>query len=443
MNPTARCYPFSLRFLLFLLLASAWFATNFIADFAVAENWPQWRGPRGDSVSQETGLPIAWSETTNIVWKVPLPEWGDSTPAVWNEAIFLTSHVGEELQLMRLKTSSGEVEWTRTVGTGTAPAKATFGKAKFHRLHNLASPSPVTNGEVVVAHFGNGDLAAYDFAGEQLWKVNLQEEFGQYSIWWGHANSPVIYEDLVISVCMQDPLAGKDETPVAKSYLIAHDLKTGRPRWFTARQTGALAEQADSYTTPILRTAGGKSELVVMGGNQVDAYDPKTGKQLWFLPKIIGGRTVTGPTLSGKMIFVTQGQKGPMLAIKPSSLGELNRRDVLWRDDQGTPDTCCPVVWGELIFTVTDDGIARCFHAESGNLKWKQRLEGKYKASPIAIEGRIYFLNTTGLTTVVSASTQYDRLTTCPLDAETIASPAVSEGRIYLRGKQFLYCIGQ
>ena len=118
-------------------------------------------------------------------------------------------------------------------------------------------------------------------------------------------------------------------------------------------------------------------------------------------------------------------------------------RDIVWRDSQGTPDTCCPVAWGELLFTITDDGIARCFHAETGNLKWKNRLEGGYKASPIAIEGRIYFLNTTGTTTVVSAAPRYDKLTESKIDDETIASPAVSGERLFIRGKKFLYCIGQ
>jgi outer membrane protein assembly factor BamB len=408
-----------------------------------AENWPQWRGLNGDGVSHEKSLPIAWSETTNILWKVSLPEWGDSTPAIWNDAIFITTQVGDELKLLRLAKSTGEIEWTQTVGQGKAPEEATMGKAKFHRLHNLASPSPVTNGEVVVAHFGNGDLAAYDFAGKQLWKLNLQDEFGPYSIWWGHANSPVIVGDLVISVCMQDSLAAEGETPQAKSYLVAHDLRSGTQKWFTARQTTASAEQCDSYTTPILRKVGNQTELVVMGGNQLDAYDPATGKQLWFLPQVAGGRTVTGPTISGDFIFTTQGQRGPLLAVQPSKLGELERRDITWRDAQGTPDTCCPVAWGELLFTITDDGIARCFHAETGNLKWKSRLEGDYKASPIAIEGRIYFLNTAGKMSVVSAAPRFDKLTECKLDDETIASPAVSGERLFIRGKKFLYCIGQ
>src|SRR5690606_31270171 len=142
----------------------------------------------------------------------------------------------------------------------------------FHRLHNEASPSPVTDGEMVVVHFGNGDLAAYDFDGNQLWKRNLQDDHGPYTVWWGHANSPVIYRDLVIVVCMQDPLDDLQTTP-AKSYLEAYNKRNGRVRWTAERMTGAKAESADSYTTPVLRTTSDSDELIVMGGNQLDAYN--------------------------------------------------------------------------------------------------------------------------------------------------------------------------
>ena len=155
-------------------------------------------------------------------------------------------------------------------------AEGPGGTAKFHRLHNLASPSPVIDGDHVYVHFGTGDLACYDFAGTEIWKHNLAADYGSYTIWWGHANSPVLAGDRLISVCMQDPVKG------AKSYLVAHDKSTGQVDWYTERDTGANAESADSYTTPILVTVAGRSELVVMGGNMVDAYDPVTGRRLWF-----------------------------------------------------------------------------------------------------------------------------------------------------------------
>ncbi|QDU25257.1 outer membrane biogenesis protein BamB [Anatilimnocola aggregata] len=415
-----------------------------VSNLAAAENWPQWRGPNGTGVSSERDLAIVWHEDRGLFWKTPLPEWGTSTPAVWGESIFLTSHTGDgKLLLLKLNKKDGKIVWQQDVGTGEAVREAPKRLTqKFHQLHNLATPSPVTDGTTVVAHFGNGDLAAYDYDGKQLWKRNLQEEFGGYTIWWGHANSPVIFKDMVISVCMQDSLADLQDQPV-QSYLVAHDLLTGKQRWKTPRMTRADSEQSDSYTTPLLTTYQKQLQLIVMGGNQLDGYDPANGKQLWFLPGLVGGRTVTGPTVAGDFIYTTRGQRGPLLAVQPRKAGENDFKSIEWDYKEGTPDSCTPVVWNELLFTVADDGIARCIHAPSGNLRWKERLKGKYKASPVAVDGRVLFLNTEGLCTVVSAQPRFDKLVENQLNDETIASPAISDGRIYLRGKQFLYCIGK
>jgi outer membrane protein assembly factor BamB len=425
-----------------LLVASCCLFTH--APSVRAENWPQWRGPQGTGVSSEKGLPIKWDASRSLIWKCPLPEWGTSTPAIWNEAIFVTSHTADnKLVLLRIDAKTGKIAWTQEVGSGDAVREAPKRSTqKFHQLHNLASPSPVTNGETVVVHFGNGDLAAYSFDGMKVWKRNLQEDYGAYSIWWGHANSPVLYQGLVISACMQDSLAGQQAKP-AESYLVAHDLRDGHVKWKTPRVTKADAEQFDAYTTPILLDVDGRRQLVVMGGNQLDAYDPLTGKQLWFLPDLMGGRTVTGPTAGQGLIYATQGMKGPLLAVKTGKTGELTYKDIAWKHKEGTPDTCCPVLWDTLLFVVADDGVARCFDAQSGLLKWRERLPGKYKASPLAVEGRIYFLNTEGLCTVVSAAPRFDKLTENQLPDETLASPAVSGGRLYIRGKTALYCLGK
>jgi outer membrane protein assembly factor BamB len=408
------------------------------------EDWPQWRGPEGTGVSSEKQLPIIWHEDRSIVWKCPLPEWGTSTPAIWGDAIFVTSHTAEnKLLLIRIDKSAGKIVWMQEVGSGEAAREAPKRSTqKFHQLHNLASPSPVTDGRFVVAHFGNGDLAVYDFDGKQHWTKNLQEEYGAYSIWWGHANSPVLHGETVISVCMQDSLADKQDQPV-ESYLVAHDVRTGHVRWKAPRMTKAKAEECDSYTTPLLAKLGGSEQLIVMGGNQLDGYDPATGKQLWFLPGLVGGRTVTGPTIADDVIYTTRGLRGPLFAARPSGSGEQNHRNILWTHNEGTPDTCSPVVWSDLLFVVADDGVARCFDTQSGNLKWKERLKGKYKASPIASEGRVFFLNTEGLCTVISAAPRFDKLVENQLADETLASPATSDGRIYIRGKKSLYCIGR
>ncbi|MBC7856455.1 MAG: PQQ-binding-like beta-propeller repeat protein [Pirellulaceae bacterium] len=420
------------------------FAGHWIAAPARAEDWPQWRGPVGTGVSGAKDLPIVWNEQRGILWKVPLPGTGTSTPAIWKDAIFVTGHSAEnKLLLLRLDKSEGKVVWLKEVGGGEdtreGPRRS---KLKFHQYYSVASPSPVTDGKTVVVHFGNGDLAAYDFDGNQLWKRNLQDDHGTFTCWYGHANSPVLFKDQVISVCLQDSLADLQDKPV-ESYLVSHDLLTGKQRWKSLRMTQAKAEECDAYTTPLLTSIGGQQQLVVMGGNQLDAYDPASGKQLWFLPGLFGGRTVNSPTVSGDTIFATRGLKKPLVAVRPSKTGELSPRDIFWQYDEGSPDSCSPVVWNEQLFAITDDGIARCIDLPTGHLQWKQRLKGGYKASPLAADGRIYFLSIDGLCTVISASPRFDKLLENKLDDETIASPAVSEGRIYIRGKKSLYCIGR
>jgi outer membrane protein assembly factor BamB len=424
-----------------LVLISVFLSVSLAAQ-AQAENWPAWRGPWGNSTSRQTGLPEKWNVQAGIAWQTPLPEWGSSTPAIWDNAVFVTTQQDDNLLVLKLDRRTGAIEWTQTVGQGTTPRIGPKReKQKFHQLHNLASPSPVTDGKLVVVHFGNGELAAYDFAGKLHWRCNLQEDYGTYTIWWGHANSPVLYRDLVISVCMQDSLADLAEKH-SDSYLVAHDLETGRQRWKSSRMTGAPAEEGDAYTTPILVEVHGQTQLIVMGGNQVDGYDPATGRQLWFLPGLVGGRTVTGPTPGEGMVYVTRGMRGPLLAVKLGGKGELPANDIVWKYDQGTPDTPCPVLSNDLLFTVTDDGIARAFDARAGHLHWKQRLAGDYKASPLAAEGRIYFLNTAGLCTVIAASNRFEKLAENQLPDVTLASPAVSGGHLFIRGRQALYCLG-
>lgn len=420
--------------------------------------WPQWRGPDGNSLCHEAGLPVSWSETSNIAWKTDLPAWGTSTPAIWGEALFLTlQHDDGRLQLLRLNTVDGKIVWARDVGRSDVVREAAKRSVqKFHRLHNAASPSPITDGESVFVHFGNGDLAAFDFAGNQKWQRNLQENYGPYSIWWGHANSPVLFGDLLISVCMQDSLVGattENAPKEALSYLVAHDKRTGEIRWYRPRMTGAEAEQGDSYTTPVFHSIASNAtraqvEMIVMGGNQLDAYDPATGKQRWHLGGLVGGRTITGPVVAGDMVYATRGQKGQLVGVRlPNTASadansELGESAVVFRHTEATPDTCCPLVINGRLYTVADNGVAQCLDAATGATLWKERLPGDYKASPLGAENRVYFLNTSGLATVIAADTaEFKVLAENQLDDDTLASPAVADGKLYLRGKARLYCI--
>jgi alpha-L-rhamnosidase len=416
---------------------------------AASGNWPAWRGPDGTGVSRETGLPVHWSEGAGILWTRELPGWGDSTPAIWGDGIYVTTQDGERLLLLRISKATGEVVWTREVGKealqvadyGSKPP-STRGSSAFHKNHNLASPSPVTDGERIIVHFGNGDLASYAIDGAFEWKRNLQEDHGKYTIWWGHANSPVLHGDLVISACMQDSLLDIGKGP-AESYVVAHEKRTGKLRWKVERKTAARSEPCDSYTTPLLRAGARGIEVVVMGANQLDAYDPLTGRQIWRLPCLDGNRTITGPTAAGGTIYSTIGMRGALVAVRPEGEGDLPPSAVAWRWREATPDAASPVVWGGLLFTVSDIGVASCLDARTGSLKWKERLPGDYRSSPLAAEGRIYLLNMKGLCTVVAASEKFEKLGENPVDDETIASPAVSEGKILLRGKKALRCIAK
>jgi outer membrane protein assembly factor BamB len=416
-----------------------------------AGNWPQWRGPAGDSVSQESNLPTHWLEKENVAWKAALPEWGTSTPVLNDNAIFVTTELDSEndgaLLLLKLDKSKGQIVWKERVGTGRANRKERGSKSrtsKYHNLHNMASPSPVSDGQRVIVHFGNGDLASYTFDGRQEWKRNLASDYGHYTIWWGHANSPIIVGDAVISVCMQDSLEGVSKE-LSPSYIVAHDKRTGKELWKTMRMTHADAEQCDSYTTPILATVSGRTEMIVMGGNEVDAYDPATGKRLWELPGLKGNRTITGPTVADNFLYVTVGMRGPLNAVK---LGGDPPHDiasaVAWKYADATPDTPCPVVAGGQVFLVSDSGIATCLDAKSGKRNWRERLASRnVKSSPLAADGHIYFLGHDGQCTVIDASGTFKIVAQNRLDDEFTASPAVSDGRIYLRGRKALYAIGK
>lgn len=442
-SPDRRCAIRIIRLLLPLLV----FASVILFP-GYADNWPQWRGLNGDGVSQETGLPIAWTDESGIKWKCQLPGWGDSTPAIWGDAVFVTGQLEDKrLVLLRIDKSNGRVKWTRDVGTGVYLVPSSGRKSpdmrrhqEFHREQNMATPSPVTDGQVVMVHFGNGDLAAYDFDGKQLWHRNLQKDHGDYTIWWGHANSPVIHGDLVISVCMQDSCVDLPGEP-SPSYLVAHDILSGKQRWKTMRMTGATREHCDSYNTPILHRTGGRQEIVVMGGEVLDAYDPGNGKRLWHLPGLLCNRIIPSPLAAHGMIYATLGMRKAIVAVEVDGLGVRPRDEIVWEHRKGIPDGPSPVVWGAQLYFVNNGGIMHCLDARNGQVLWVERITGEYRASPVAANGRIYCLNTRGLTTVLSATRQFDRLAENKLDDATIASPAISDRNIFIRGKEWLHCL--
>jgi outer membrane protein assembly factor BamB len=401
------------------------------------DTWPQWRGPTNDSVAPGKNLPTQWTKTDNIAWKAALPGWGTSTPAVWRDAVFVTTQDEDRLLLLRLDARTGKTVWQREVGKGTPRRKGPVGNGRFHDEHNQATPSPVTDGKHVWAHFGTGDLACYDFAGEQLWLINLEKNHGPYTIWWGHGNSPILYQDLIISVCMQDP---KGDGP---SYIVAHEKLTGKKRWGAARMTGATAESADSYTTPLLYRNKGRIELVVFGGNVLDAYDPATGKQLWECKVFKGNRVISGPTLAGDTLFAVQGMKGPLFAVKAGGSGDVTETHVRWKYAGATPDASSPVVVNGLVYMAALSGIVVCLDSETGKELWKERLGEGFRATPLVAQGKIYFFSKEGKATVIEAGREFKLVSQTELGEEIIASPAAAGGSLFVRTKQHLYRIGK
>ncbi len=413
-------------------LALALFLFTGTKDTTQDDTWPQWRGPRGDSVASAK-LPTTWSKTENVAWKTPITGWGTSTPVIWKDAIFLTTQEKDSLLVLRIDRATGKVVWQHELNKGTPRRKGDLGNLRFHDEHNMASPSPITDGKHVWFHFGTGDFACFTFDGDKVWSTNLPEKYGFYSIWWGHANSPVIIGDLIFSVCMQDPKGG------GKSYVVAHDKLTGKEKWLVDRTTGAKDEPADSYTTPLVYQNKGRTELIVFGGNVLDAYEPATGRKLWHCTVFKGNRVITGPTLSGDTVYAVQGMKGPLFAIKAGGDNDVNDTHVRWKYAGTTPDAASPVVANGLVFLATNPGVAVCIDAETGKEVWKQRLGDGFRATPLVVGDKIYLFTKEGAGIVIDASREFKVLAKNELGEEIMASPAAVGGDLFIRTKAHLY----
>ncbi len=401
------------------------------------ETWPQWRGPSADSIAPVKSLPMKWGKNENIVWKAPIPGWGTSTPAIWKDVIFVTTQKDESLLLLRLDRGTGKAVWEREVGRGTPLRKGPVGNGRFHDEHNMASPSPVTDGKHVWAHFGNGDIACYTFDGEKVWSENFIKLYGPLSIWWGRANSPLLYENMLISTCSQDPKGG------GKSYVVAHHKLTGKEIWKAERMTGATGEPADSYTTPLLVRNQGQVLVAIFGGNVLNAYDPKDGKELWTCKAFNGNRVISGPTLAGNTIYAVQGMQGPLFAVKTDGSGDVTESHVRWKYKGGTPDAACPVFSNQLVFMANNKGMAICVDSVNGQELWKERLADGFRATPLVVGNLVYLFGKEGKAVIVEAARELKVLATNELGEDLMASPAVAYGDLYIRTKQHVYRIGK
>src|SRR5687768_2858612 len=397
-----------------------------------AEDWPHWRGPSRNGVSTEKGLPLRWTATENVAWKQPLPERSGSTPIVSGDRIFLNVAQGDALWLWALDRATGATAWRRPLGGGNTTL----------RKHNMSSPSPVTDGKTVYVMSGTGILKAFDFKGSELWARDIQKDYGRFGLNWGYASSPLLVGDALFVQVLHGM---NTDDP---SYLLRLDSATGKTRWRVERPTDAVRESPDSYTTPALVERGAQREVVVTGGDYVTGHDLATGRELWRAGGLNPGRDpfyriVASPVVAGDLVIAPTRVK-PLLAIRAGGRGDVTKSHRVWAFENG-PDVPTPVTDGTHVYVVTDKGIAWCLDLRTGKVLYgPERLKpGTYSASPVLADGRIYVTSEDGVTSVLEAGPAFKLLAENALDEFTLSSPAISNGRIFLRTEKHLYAIGR
>jgi outer membrane protein assembly factor BamB len=397
-------------------------------------NWPAWRGPGGNGVSAEKNLPIKWSPSENIAWKLALPQWSGATPVIWGDTIFLNVAEADldSLSLWAVSRTNGEVLWKKPLSKGN----------NQQRKQNMSSPSPVTDGTTVWVMTGTGFLKAFDFKGTELWMRDIQKDYGRFGLNWGYANSPLLHDgDLFVPV-----LHGmKTDDP---SYLLRIDGKTGKTEWRVERPTKAIRESPDAYITPALARVGKGFEIILNGGDVVTGHDPATGEELWradgLNPDNNPAYRIVASPVTHNDIVVAPTRERPMLILKAGGRGDVTTSHKLWEFQNG-PDVPTPVTDGTYLYVVNDRGIAYCLELASGKTIYgPERLTpGTYSASPVLADGKIYITNEDGIVSVYRAGPKFEILSENEMDDYTLSSIAVKDGQLFLRTRNWLWVIGQ
>jgi outer membrane protein assembly factor BamB len=403
----------------------------FVVDLH-AENWPQWRGPQLTGASGETNLPLKWSRTENIAWRVPLPALSGSTPIVWGDRIFLNVAEKGQLALWAIDRGRGDVLWKRPIGGGD----------KMMRKQNMSTPSPVTDGTHVWVMSGTGVLKAFDFAGKERWTREIQKDYGRFGIQWGYGSSPLLYNDaLYVQV-----LHGM--TTDDPSYVLRIDKATGRTVWRVERPTKARRESPDAYSTPALLRYGSNAEVVISGGDVITGHDVNTGRELWRVEGLNpsddpAARVVASPVVAAEQV-IASGRAGPIVAVRAGARGNATSSHVAWTINSGT-DVPSPVTDGTYLYVINDRGIVSCLEVKTGKPVYtRKRLRSHtYSGSPVLADGRLYITDEGGVTSVIKAGPEFEVLAENDLDEYTLSSPAVSDGQIFIRTDAALYAIGQ
>jgi len=391
---------------------------------ASAENWPGWRGPTRDGHSPGKGFPLQWSATQNVAWKTPLPGMGISNPIVWDQRVIVTASSGRNLSNLHvicLSRDTGKEMWHAEFW-GTAPTRHHGSKS------SMASPAPVTDGKHVFAFFGTGDVFCLDMNGKLIWQRSLAAKYGKFENRFAASSSPLLFRDLLLLQCDH----------YGDSYLIAIDKRTGRNRWKVERPECWL-----SWATPQLVKLPGKAdhELIVSGSHKLEAYDPLTGKKLWTVQGM-RRECIPTPVFGHGLIYAVSGPKGPTLAIRPGGRGDVTKTHVRWSNSRGAPFVPSAILVQDRYYLVDDSGIGTCLDAHTGRRLWQRRFGGRYTASPVAADGKIFFLDESGKTLIIDATVpQYRELSRNALAEPAFASPALSQGRVFIRTARHLFCL--
>ncbi len=388
------------------------------ANFAHADNWPAWRGPNNTGVSTEKNLPLHWSDSKNVRWKIELKGAGVSQPIVWEDRIFITASDGrlnDRLHVQCYRRSDGKQLWHARL-FGSAPTD-------LYPAGGMAVPTPATDGRAVYVLFGTGDLAALDFDGRPIWIRSLADEYGPFRNRWGMGTSPILHKDTL--------LVQVDHW--SQSYLLAVDTKTGANRW-KADRPGSV-----NWTSPLVVKLKDRTEIITFGTNFVRSYDADKGDELWRVDGM-HFQCIPSPIVMGDIIFAASGEN--TMAIKlDGSRGDLTKTNVLWKNKKASAFVPSPILYKGLIFLPGDRNFVTCYDAKAGTQLWRERLGEQFHASPVAAGDRIYVATKEGAVKVFRASAKFELLADNAMGEPIIASPAVSNGQIFIRGDRHLFCI--
>lgn len=378
-------------------------------------DWTEFRGPGQQGHADETGLPLTWNASDHVVWKTDIPGLGWSSPAIAGGKVWLTTGVdeGRQLRVLRLEAATGAIEASIEVFTPADPGSV-------HSKNSHASPTPVIEGDRVFVHFGSHGTACLSTDGTILWTTKLD-----YNHRHGPAGSPVVAGDLLVIAC--------DGTDV--QFVVGLDKATGREVWRKPRGEGRMA-----YSTPTLTTVEGQPLVVSCGGEFVIAYAPASGEERWRFRYPGGYSNVPRPVTGFGLAFVSSGYDTPVFYALPlDGTGELGDDRVAWKTTKGVPRNASPLVVGDELYMVSDNGVISCLDARSGDIHWQERLGGDCTASPLYADGRIYITDENGLTKVIAPGKTYQELATNELPGRTLASLAAADGAIFLRTDTAIY----